>query len=108
MLPLILRGAALPSAAVSALYWRIGMRESLEVCAHQANQIFRQLNRRYGVLCVARDVQTDMVFEYLGHQAVDPSANVGQQHQDVRTIVAGGEGAFDGVDLPANPLYARH
>ena len=51
-------------------------------------------------------MMTDMIFKHLGHQAVDTAADVRKKHENIRTIVLGGKRAFDGLDLPANPLDA--
>ncbi|NYF79851.1 hypothetical protein HDF17_002171 [Granulicella arctica] len=45
---------------------------------------------------------SNVIFEYLGHEAINSTTHVCQQHQNVRAIVFRGEGAFDGIDLSAN------
>ena len=47
-----------------------------------------------------------MVFENFGHETVDPSTNVGQEHQDICTVVVRRQRTFDGVNLPTNPFNA--
>ncbi len=47
-----------------------------------------------------------MVFENLSHEAVDPATHVGQEHQNICTVVVRRQRAFDGVNLPANALNA--
>ena len=51
---------------------------------------------------VSHHVQADVIFQDLGHQAVDTPTDVGKEHQYVGTIIAGGERTLDGINLPAN------
>jgi hypothetical protein len=51
-------------------------------------------------------VQTNVVFEHFGHETVDATAHVRQEHENMRAVIIIGEGALDRVDLPANPLNA--
>ncbi|MDX6461756.1 MAG: hypothetical protein QOE55_5453 [Acidobacteriaceae bacterium] len=46
-------------------------------------------------------VLPDVVFEDVGHEAVDTAADVGEEHEDVGAIGVAAEGALDGVDLTA-------
>lgn len=48
------------------------------------------------------EVKTDVVFEHLGHEAVDAAANRGQQHQLVAAVGVALQRALDGVQLPAH------
>jgi hypothetical protein len=47
-------------------------------------------------------VLADVVFEDLAHEAIDATADVGEEHEDVGAVGVAGEGALDGVDLAAN------
>jgi hypothetical protein len=78
----------------------------LEVRTHQANEILCQFDRGQRALLIAQHVQTDVVFENFSHEAVDPATHVRQEHQYVSAVVICGQGTFDGVDLPADPLNA--
>jgi hypothetical protein len=51
-------------------------------------------------------VLADVVFEDLGHEAVDAAADVGEEHEDVGAVSVAAEGALDGVDLTADALDA--
>jgi hypothetical protein len=47
-----------------------------------------------------RDVQSDMILENLGHQAVHPAANRRQQHQDVGALISFGDCPLHRADCP--------
>jgi hypothetical protein len=51
-------------------------------------------------------VLADVVFEDLGHEAVDAAADVGEEHEDVGAVRVAAEGALDSVDLTADALDA--
>src|SRR5271165_4204155 len=80
---------------------------SLQIGAHQADQILTQLFGRLHLVIRIHHVQADVVLQDLSHQAVDTAANRGQQHQDVRTLIPGGKRAFDGCELAAYALDAE-
>ena len=88
--------------------WDAGYRsgESLEVRTNQANKIFCELCAGHRVLFVGRYGQADVIFENFSHEAVYPTARIGQSHQDVGAIVAARQGTFDGLNVPANAVDA--
>jgi hypothetical protein len=51
-------------------------------------------------------VLADVVFEDLGHEAVDSAADVGEEHENVGAVSVAAKGALDGVDLTADALDA--
>jgi hypothetical protein len=51
-------------------------------------------------------VLADVVFEDLGHEAVDAATDVGEQHKDIGAVGVSAVGALDGIDLAANALDA--
>jgi hypothetical protein len=53
-------------------------------------------------------MQPDVIFQHLGHQAVDSAAHVGQQHQNVGTVITRAQRTLDRIHLSANPLDASH
>jgi len=53
------------------------------------------------------DVQSDMILENLGHQAVHPAANRRQQHQDVGALISFGDCPLHRADLSTRPLHSR-
>jgi DNA-binding response OmpR family regulator len=64
-----------------------GTHPSLQISAHQVNQIFGEFCRRRGILVWGQHVQADVIFEYFRHQAVDATTNVRQQHEHIRAII---------------------
>jgi hypothetical protein len=80
----------------------------LQVRTDQANKIFCQFSGGHGTFFVAQHVQTNVVFEDLSHEAVDPSTHVRKEHQDVCAIVVRCQRTFDSVNLPTNPPYASY
>jgi hypothetical protein len=54
-----------------------------------------------------RDVQSDMILENLGHQAVHPAANRRQQHQDIGALISFGDRPLHRADLSTQPLNSR-
>jgi hypothetical protein len=74
----------------------------LEVRPNEIDQVFGKLVRRSGAHIGGKEVQTNVVFEHFGHETVYAAAHVRQEHENVRAIIACGERALDGVDLPAN------
>jgi hypothetical protein len=53
-----------------------------------------------------RDVQPDVVLQYVSHQAMDTdtASNRVQQHQDVGAFIAFGHGALNSLDLTPRRL----
>ena len=49
-----------------------------------------------------------MIFKHFGHQAVNPTPHIRQQHKNIGAVISRGERAFDGIDLSANPFDTRH
>jgi hypothetical protein len=80
----------------------------LEVRPNEIDEVFGQLVRRRGAVIGSKQVQTYVVFEHFGHETVDPATDVRQEHENVRAIVARGQGTFDGVDLSANAFDTRN
>src|SRR5581483_7133580 len=77
---------------------------SLEVSPHEADQIFSQF---FGRLCAATRVgnmQTDMILQDLGHQAVNASANSSEQHQNIGALIAFSDRALNGIHLAGKPF----
>ena len=87
---------------------RTGMFSLLEVRPNKIDQVFGQFMRRTRNLMRRKKVKSYMVFQNLGHQAVDTAPHVRQQHENVGAVVVGGKGTFDGVDLAANPFDASN
>ena len=80
----------------------------LEVGPNKIDQVFGKLVRRSGALIGGKEVQTNVVFEHFGHETVDAATDIRQEHENVRAIIACGERALDGVDLPANTFNASN
>src|ERR1700678_2321916 len=51
-------------------------------------------------------MQPDMVFQHFGHQAVDASAHICQQHQYICAIVSRGERSLNRVHLATDAFNA--
>jgi hypothetical protein len=80
----------------------------LEVRPDKINEVFCKLVRRSGAFIGGEEVQTNVVFEHLGHETVDAAAHVCQEHENVRAVIIIGEGALDRIDLPPNPFNASN
>jgi len=65
---------------LDATLWRL-----LQIRPHQIVEIFCQF-RGDLLLCTVRKMETNVVFKYFCHQAVDGSAHCGQEHQLTTTI----------------------
>jgi hypothetical protein len=50
-------------------------------------------------------METNMRLHDFAHQAVDPAAHRGKQHQLAATVFVGIDQAFDSVELAAHPAY---
>jgi hypothetical protein len=79
---------------------------SLQISPDQANQIFCQFLRRFLSAVGMNDMQSDVIFQDLGHQAVDSTSDGGQEHQDIRTFIAVRDRALDRTHLPRQSSYA--
>ena len=49
-----------------------------------------------------------VILKHLGHQTVDPTAHIRQQHKNIGAVISRGERAFDGIHLSANPFDPRY
>jgi hypothetical protein len=79
---------------------------SFQIGADEVDEVFAEFGGEGGV-AVLEEVEADVVFEHLGHQRVDASADGGEEHQDLRAVVVvGREGALDGLDLAVDALDA--
>jgi hypothetical protein len=67
----------------------------------EINQIFRKLSRRRGILFRRQHVKANVIFQHLGHQAIDPSSDVCQEHQNIRAVIARRQRSLNGIHLPA-------
>jgi hypothetical protein len=43
---------------------------------------------------------SNVMFQDFCHNTVDAASHICQQHQDIRAIIASGQGTFDGINLP--------
>src|SRR5579863_5853644 len=77
-----------------------GGTRSLEICANQVDEIFRQFWRNL-LLGAVSEVEPDMGLEHLSHQSVHAAANGRQQHQLVAAVSVAVQGPLDGVELAA-------
>ena len=71
-----------------------------EVSAHQVDEIFGEFRRNL-LLCAIREMKANMGFQHFRHEAIYTAAHSGQQHKLIVALAAGGEGAFNGVELAA-------
>ena len=55
----------------------------LQISTHEADQIFRQFFRRLPPAIRVGDVQANVIFQNLGHQAVHAAPNRRQQQKNV-------------------------
>jgi hypothetical protein len=67
----------------------------------QVDEVLGYLLRGERGLARLHHVLADVVFEDLGHEAVDAAADVGEEHEDIGAIGIAAEGALDGIDLTA-------
>ena len=76
----------------------------LQISTHQVDEVFGEFGSDllFGAI---DEVKADVGFKYLGHKAVDATANSSEQHQLVSAILIAGQGALDGVKLTAE--FAR-
>lgn len=72
---------------------------------HQIDQIFSQLRRNL-LFCAVREVEADVCFKHLGHEAVDAAADSSQEHELVTAILLASERALYGVKLAAQFFHA--
>jgi len=80
---------------------------SLQVGAHQRNQIFGQFLWRFRSGIRMRDVKPDVILQYLGHQTVHAASNRRQQHQDGRALVSVADRVLHRGDLSREALDSR-
>jgi hypothetical protein len=72
----------------------------LQISTNQVDEVLGEF--RCDLLFGAVDqMETDMGFENLSHEAVDASADGCQQHELVAAILVPTEGSFDGIELAA-------
>jgi hypothetical protein len=74
---------------------------SSEIGADQVDEVLGYLLRGERGLARLHHVLADVIFQDLGHEAVDAAADVGDKHEDVGAIGVAAEGALDGIDLAA-------
>jgi hypothetical protein len=86
--------------------FEIGAHELFEIGAHQVDEVLGYFLRGERGATGLHHVLADVVFEDLGHEAVDAAADVGEEHEDVGAVSVAAEGALDGVDLTADALDA--
>ncbi|HXP10021.1 MAG TPA: hypothetical protein VN828_16070 [Acidobacteriaceae bacterium] len=77
-----------------------------EVSADEVDEVLGYFLRGERGATGLHHVLADVVFEDLGHEAVDTAADVGEEHEYVGAISVAAEGALDGVDLTADALDA--
>jgi hypothetical protein len=77
-----------------------------EVGADEVDEVLGYFLRGERGAAGLHHVLTDVVFEDLGHEAVDTAADVGEEHEDIGAVGVAAEGALDGVDLTADALDA--
>ncbi len=61
------------------------MENSLQICAHQVDQVLGQLRSNL-LLGPVHKVEPDVILQNLPHQPVHPAAHRGQQHQLIAAI----------------------
>ncbi len=62
-----------------------------EVGADEVDEVFAEFGGEGGV-SVLEEVEADVVFEDLGHEGVDASADGGEEHEDLGAVVIVGIG----------------
>jgi hypothetical protein len=77
-----------------------------EVGADEVDEVLGYFLRGERGATGLQHVLADVVFEDLGHEAVDTAADVGEEHEDVGAVGVAAEGALDGVDLTADTFDA--
>jgi len=77
-----------------------GWSRLLEVCAHQIDEVFGEF-RSDLFFCAVDEMKANVVFKHLCHQAVDPTADCGKEHELVTTIRVGIDGTLHCVELAA-------
>src|ERR1700722_4876440 len=77
----------------------------LEIRMHQVDEIFSQLRRNllFAAVC---EVEADVCFKHLGHEAVDAAADRGKLHQLTAAVLIGCQGALDRVELATKLFQA--
>jgi len=78
-----------------------------QVSAYKPNQIFCQFLWRFCPGIRMRDVQPNVIFQDLRHQAVHATSNRRQQHQDVRAFVPVSHRVLDGSNLSREAFDPR-
>ena len=77
----------------------------LQIRPYEVDEFFAEIGGE-GHVAVLEEVEADVVFEDLGHEAVDASADCGKEHEDVGAVAIFGESALDSVHLAADALDA--
>ena len=86
--------------------WTHGWTALFEVGADEIDEVLGYFLRGERGATGLQHVLADVVFEDLGHEAVDTAADVGEEHEDVGAVSVAAEGALDGVDLTTDALDA--
>ena len=47
-------------------------------------------------------MKANVIFKNLGHQAIDATAYIGEQHQDIRAVISGRQRALNRIYLPTD------
>src|ERR1700729_3590728 len=79
----------------------------LEIRMHQVDEIFSQLRRNllFAAVC---EVEADVRFKHLGHEAVDAAADRSKLHQLTATVLIGCQRALHCVELATELFKALH
>jgi hypothetical protein len=86
--------------------WTDGWTALFEIGADEIDEVLGYFLRGERGATGLHHVLADVVFEDLGHEAIDTAADVGEKHEDVGAVSVAAEGALDGVDLTADALDA--
>jgi hypothetical protein len=77
------------------------MRPSLlQIRRYQIDHVFGQLVWRRRASLRRKEMVSNVMFQDFCHNTVDAASHICQQHQDIRAIIASGQGTFDGINLP--------
>src|ERR1700722_2436796 len=77
----------------------------LEIRMHKVDEIFSQFRRNL-LFCAVREVEANVRFKHLGHEAVDAATDRGKLHQLAAAILIGCQRALDRVELAAKLFQA--
>ncbi|SPE28565.1 hypothetical protein SBA5_670015 [Candidatus Sulfotelmatomonas gaucii] len=78
---------------------------SLQIGTHQVDQVLGQFWSKL-FLGPEREVETNMIFQHLTHQAVDAAAHRGQLHKLITAIFVGIQRPFNCIQLAAQLAHS--